>query len=561
MQNFALFLQPWGRTLWLLSSEVIVLALVVGTVSLCFRRMPAVFHYWLWSIVLVRLCIPVAPLFPSMGTFIGIPTVNVFSGVADPVVLNAAAVTASGFTISPIMAWAAVVSVMLLLILRRALRINKLLCQSRPVERNDLLQTFNQLCRRMQIRKQVELHQITTSAGVGPAVIGLRQPVIYLPDTLAKEWTVQELEPVLLHELAHIQRWDLLVNWLQIAVQVCYCFHPMVWFVNWKIRRLREDVCDDIAVDSNAAGRTTYPASMLRVVQETGGVTMVNSWAMGFTETGKSLAGRITRICSAKYNGATRLSVRAMLGIGAIALGSLIIAQCSTSEDILSNTAHNATTQEILPLEEQPKLLGGSLGQQLKELLVYPEAARKAGIQGQVIVKTLIGTDGTVQDTKLHTSVPGSGFDEAAIAAITQLKFKPAQKDGTPVEYWFTIPIRFSLSSSKSTIPGLEEPKVLGGTLDEQMNKYLVWSGPVPPREYDTQVDIKILIGTDGTVQDTEILEEINPEIGYGEAIAKAAKQLTFSPAKMNGTPVDYWYTIPLTFAAKSGYKKLMKNE
>jgi len=71
----------------------------------------------------------------------------------------------------------------------------------------------------------------------------------------------------------------------------------------------------------------------------------------------------------------------------------------------------------------------------------YPEAARRAGIEGTVLVQALVGTDGRVKDTKVVKSVPG--LDDAAIAAVKKWVFKPALGHGEPVAVWVAVPVKF----------------------------------------------------------------------------------------------------------------------
>jgi periplasmic protein TonB len=73
----------------------------------------------------------------------------------------------------------------------------------------------------------------------------------------------------------------------------------------------------------------------------------------------------------------------------------------------------------------------------------YPPEARRAGIEGTVVVQALIGRDGLVKGTRIVKSAPL--FDEAALAAIEQWTFEPAQSDGEPVAVWVAVPIRFKL--------------------------------------------------------------------------------------------------------------------
>ena len=72
----------------------------------------------------------------------------------------------------------------------------------------------------------------------------------------------------------------------------------------------------------------------------------------------------------------------------------------------------------------------------------YPEEARRAGVEGKVWIKCLIGTDGNVKKA-LVLRADSDVFIAPAIAAARQWRFQPAQIHGKPVEVWAAIPIRF----------------------------------------------------------------------------------------------------------------------
>ena len=74
---------------------------------------------------------------------------------------------------------------------------------------------------------------------------------------------------------------------------------------------------------------------------------------------------------------------------------------------------------------------------------IYPEEARRAHIQGTVMVAALVGKDGLVKDCKVIKSIPG--LDEAAVAAVKQWRFRPVLLDDKPVAAWAAVPIKFTL--------------------------------------------------------------------------------------------------------------------
>jgi beta-lactamase regulating signal transducer with metallopeptidase domain/thiol-disulfide isomerase/thioredoxin len=81
-----------------------------------------------------------------------------------------------------------------------------------------------------------------------PVLIGIVRPLILLPPAALAGWTPDEIEMVLLHELAHVRRWDNLINLLQRVVESLLFFHPVVWLVSNWVRREREACCDAAVV-------------------------------------------------------------------------------------------------------------------------------------------------------------------------------------------------------------------------------------------------------------------------------------------------------------------------
>lgn len=75
---------------------------------------------------------------------------------------------------------------------------------------------------------------------------------------------------------------------------------------------------------------------------------------------------------------------------------------------------------------------------------VYPEDAKNAGIQGIVILETIIGTDGSVQEAKILRGVPQ--LDKAALDAVIQWRYTPTLLNGEPVEVVMTVTVTFSLT-------------------------------------------------------------------------------------------------------------------
>ena len=118
-------------------------------------------------------------------------------------------------------------------------------------------------CRRLQQRIGVKaLVRYAYSETVdAPAVLGWFRPVVLIPLSAMSGLSAAQLEAIIAHELAHIHRYDALVNLFQIAIETVLFYHPAVWWMNRVIRAERENCCDDIAV--SVCGNATEYARAL----------------------------------------------------------------------------------------------------------------------------------------------------------------------------------------------------------------------------------------------------------------------------------------------------------
>ncbi|PHV32652.1 hypothetical protein CSQ94_14890 [Janthinobacterium sp. BJB312] len=83
-----------------------------------------------------------------------------------------------------------------------------------------------------------------------PVTVGFWRPVVLLPAALLSGMPVALLEALLAHELAHVRRWDYLVNLLQSVAEALLFFHPVVWWLSARMRAEREQVADALAAQA-----------------------------------------------------------------------------------------------------------------------------------------------------------------------------------------------------------------------------------------------------------------------------------------------------------------------
>jgi hypothetical protein len=97
-------------------------------------------------------------------------------------------------------------------------------------------------------------------------VIGWFRPIVLLPVTALTGLSEEQLQSIIAHELAHIQRLDPFVNVFQISVETLLFYHPAVWWLNKRIRAEREHCCDDVAV--SLCGNPVEYARALTLMEE-----------------------------------------------------------------------------------------------------------------------------------------------------------------------------------------------------------------------------------------------------------------------------------------------------
>ncbi len=98
--------------------------------------------------------------------------------------------------------------------------------------------------------------------------------------------------------------------------------------------------------------------------------------------------------------------------------------------------------QYFVAVEEMPEPIGGI--QAIQSKIVYPEIAKRAGIEGKVYVLAFVDETGTVTKAEIIKGL-GAGLDEAALNAVKATKFKPGKQRGKPVKVQVSIPIVFKL--------------------------------------------------------------------------------------------------------------------
>ena len=141
---------------------------------------------------------------------------------------------------------------------------------------------------RMRIRGTVRL--LESIQVQVPMAVGWLRPVILLPATALTGLPPDQIEAILAHELAHIGRYDYLVNLVQSMVETLLFYHPAAWWISGRIRVEREHCCDDRAVE--ICGDRVLYARALAALEERRGA----SWLLAVSARDGTLLERIRRL-------------------------------------------------------------------------------------------------------------------------------------------------------------------------------------------------------------------------------------------------------------------------
>lgn len=150
--------------------------------------------------------------------------------------------------------------------------------------RNKLQTLKNQ----MGITKAVQL--LESAIVKAPMTFGHFKPVILVPLGMLASLPPNQVEALLLHELAHIRRHDFLINLLVGVLETLLFYHPAIWWLTARLRELREECCDDLVV-AQGTPHIAYVESLLAISQ-----TSKIQLAMNATNSSSHFSVRIRRL-------------------------------------------------------------------------------------------------------------------------------------------------------------------------------------------------------------------------------------------------------------------------
>lgn len=192
---------------------------------------------------------------------------------------------------------------------------------------------FSQLCTDLGIRRSVSLG--TSEQVESPVLMGLFRPLILIPVGLINQLTTEEVSAILRHELAHLKRFDPIFYFFQLLIEAIFYYHPTVWWLGQEVRRLREEACDEEALQAGAAP-LPYAKTLLKLSELARPVPSPPlSLAMGADQS-ERLLRRIQRILHTSQQQPDMKEK--MLVTGLLLMGTLFVSLAATWPSSQTNT-------------------------------------------------------------------------------------------------------------------------------------------------------------------------------------------------------------------------------
>lgn len=256
---------------WVIYSSLTasVVALIILCIKYIFKNsLGARWHYLIWFILLIRMSIPFAPK-ASFSIF------NLYSYFSKVLLKNDIAKYSRGTMMQQLSSnnqinqlikmpkdysfavneslqsspykwiftiWIIGVLVIILSMILYNISFYHRLRHTEHIVKDDIIKLLDDCKQRMAVNKRI--HSAVTNSFESPILVGNFNPTLVFPKRVLDRLSHEELEYIILHELAHYKRKDIFINWFTVVLQILHWFNPIVWYSFYRMRQDREVACD-----------------------------------------------------------------------------------------------------------------------------------------------------------------------------------------------------------------------------------------------------------------------------------------------------------------------------
>jgi TonB family protein len=490
------------------------------------------------------------------------------------------------------------------LVYRRWSTLRRLKKTLKPVDDPDLRRHAAALAGQMGIRRPVRL--CTTDEPLVPLTYGTLNPAIVLPGHLIHDQPA--LGMALRHELVHVRRYDNALQWMEQALGAVFFLHPFVALLRRRIGHYREVTCDLEVLSEGTVQPKAYAQLLYGFLTPP---PHRSALGLGMAGSPKQLARRLTAMKMNRFPISMQTRRTGLVLAGVLLCAASVIVACSdivgpeapeslaqmATADITakieaaasdsSASDSSASEPEMLRqidvaradtdtvvnvnqiftiVDQAPQFSGGreALQSYLASTLEYPEIARRAGIQGMVVVQFVVNEQGQILDPVVLRNL-GAGLDEEALRAVRNMpRWEPGVHKGVPVKVRFTLPIPFKLpegtpatSPESQTSPQDGEvftivdqpPRFPGGFAAHQA--YLAANLRYPEIARRAAVSgvvfVQFIVNEEGQILNPVVTRGVGAGLDE-EALRLVSNMPRWTPAIRDGVPVKVHYATAIVF-------------
>ena len=184
--------------------------------------------------------------------------------------------------------------------------------------------------KQLRVRQRVRVG--ISSRAAQPGVWGTWRPIVILPEGIASQLTGGELRSLLMHELAHVKRYDNLASYFQMLIRSFFWFHPLVWWIDRRLLTEREAACDESVIRRGKAAED-YVSGLLKACRLS--VTAPVAGLSRITES--NLKTRVERIMSIPHRNPKVFWQRCLVSSAlAVAVATSVLAGLLSNRPVLA---------------------------------------------------------------------------------------------------------------------------------------------------------------------------------------------------------------------------------
>jgi beta-lactamase regulating signal transducer with metallopeptidase domain len=294
--------------LWQSTGFAIAAAVVLGA----WRGLSPRLRCWAWRLVAVKLLVmpfwmitipvpphvtspltqtlAIAPAPETQPTIRQIPTSTADHELQVP---PAATITTSVASSSPlawqswlVAVWLSVLAVQVVRLIWQRVTLHRLLAAAQPPD-DAIRKIVANACGQLRLGRPPDIR--ITHVEVSPFVCRMMRPVLLLPESLANSINASQLRQIVLHELAHLRRGDLLWCWLTHVARMVYWFHPVAYWIAFRESLERELACDEVAMSYSGATAADYACTLIEAASRLAGPAALRAITAARLDGGHSL--------------------------------------------------------------------------------------------------------------------------------------------------------------------------------------------------------------------------------------------------------------------------------